>query len=202
MNRKKKLRSIQFFLLMIACSIIFFTYYYDTGKNLDEKIVNKENIKKVKKQLLSKKADNINLFYNVKYSGLDLAGNRYLLKSKEAYSESDDQSIVFMTSVTAYFYFKDNTTLLVKSDRGEYNNQTLDMNFIENVEANYEGSEMYASMAEYSNLNGFLTILDNVKIVDMKGTVLADKLIFDINKKKLEISSFNNNDINANIKLK
>ena len=202
MNRKKKLRSIQFFLLMIACSIIFFTYYYDIGKNLDEKIVNKENIKKVKKQLLSKKADNLNLFYNVKYSGLDLAGNRYLLKSKEAYSEVDDQSIVFMTSVTAYFYFKDNTTLSVKSDKGEYNNQTLDMNFIENVEANYEGSDMYASMAKYSNLDGFLTISDNVKIVDMKGTVLADKLIFDINKKELEISSFNNNDINANIRLK
>ena len=75
------------------------------------------------------------------------------------------------------------------------------MNFFGNVEANYENSKMYASQASYSNLNGFLTISNNVKIEDIKGNLSADKLIFDIKKKKLDITSFNNSNINGNINL-
>ena len=45
-------------------------------------------------------------------------------------------------------------------------------------------------------------ISENVKIKDTRGTMLADNLIFDIKEKKLEITSFENNNINANINLK
>ena len=200
MKRKKKLKIIQFFLLTIAILIIFFTYYR-TDQNLNNIIVDRENIEKVKLDLLEKNSDKKNLFYDVEYSGLDLEGNRYILKSKEAFSETDNQSLVYMNSVEAFFYFKDNTILKVKSKKGEYNNETLDMNFFGNVEANYENSKMYASQASYSNLNGFLTISNNVKIEDIKGNLSADKLIFDIKKKKLDITSFNNSNINGNINL-
>ena len=44
-------------------------------------------------------------------------------------------------------------------------------------------------------------ISENVKIKDTRGTMLADNLIL-ILKKKLEITSFENNNINANINLK
>ncbi len=182
MKRKKKLRIIQFFLLTSAILIIFFTYYR-TDQNLNNVIVDRENIEKVKLDLLEKNSDKKNLFYDVEYSGLDLEGNRYILKSKEAFSETDNQSLIYMNSVEAFFYFKDNTILKVKSKKGEYNNETLDMNFFGNVEANYENSKMYASQASYSNLNGFLTISNNVKIEDIKGNLSADKLIFDIKKK-------------------
>ena len=107
MDRKKKLRFAQFFLLVLASLVIFFTYYKE-NTNLNNKIVNKENIKNVKKQLSNENPTNKNLFYNVEYSGLDLTGNRYVLKSEEAYSEIEDQSKVFMTNVNANFYFKDN----------------------------------------------------------------------------------------------
>ena len=201
MDRKKKLRFAQFFLLVLASLVIFFTYYRE-NTNLNNKIVNKENIKNVKKQLSNENPTNKNLFFNVEYSGLDLTGNRYVLKSEEAYSEIEDQSKVFMTNVNANFYFKDNTTLIVKSEKGEYNNESLDMIFFGKVEANYQGSSMMASKAEYSNTKGMLMISENVKIKDIRGTMLADNLIFDIKEKKLEITSFENNNINANINLK
>ena len=153
MDRKKKLRFAQFFLLVLASLVIFFTYYKE-NTNLNNKIVNKENIKNVKKQLSNENPTNKNLFYNVEYSGLDLTGNRYVLKSEEAYSEIEDQSKVFMTNVNANFYFKDNTTLIVKSEKGEYNNESLDMIFFGKVKANYQGSSMMASKAEYSNTKG------------------------------------------------
>jgi hypothetical protein len=37
-------------------------------------------------------------------------------------------------------------------------------------------------------------------VTDKKGVLVADKLLFDIQKQSLNIESFNNNKINANIK--
>ena len=47
----------------------------------------------------------------------------------------------------------------------------------------------------------FLIISENVKIKDVKGSMVADKLYFDI-KEKLNIASFEDNKINANVNLK
>ena len=56
------------------------------------------------------------------------------------------------------------------------------MEFQENVKAKYEGSELFAQKAEYSNSKSFLTISEMVKIIDIRGTMVADKLLFDIKK--------------------
>ena len=198
-SRKKKLRIIQLGLLAAGLLIIFSTYY-DQEKTSD-KIVSKETQEKIKKHL----ADNSeaeDVFFNIEYSGLDLAGNRYILKSKEAYSNKFQKEIINMKSVEAIFYFKDDTVLSVKSNLGTYNNQTLDMNFEEDVKAVYEESELFAQKAEYSNSNSYLMISDKVKVKDTRGTMVADKLLFDIKKKTLNIASFNDSKINANVKLK
>ena len=107
-----------------------------------------------------------------------------------------------MVDVEAIFYFKDDTKLQVFSKSGIYNNKTLDMQFNENVKAFYENSKLLANEAEYSNSLGFLTISDNVRVDDTRGNLIADKLFFDIKKQTLNIDSFNDGKINANIKLK
>ena len=76
------------------------------------------------------------------------------------------------------------------------------MNFEGNVTAFYQDSELFAEKAEYSNTNAFLTVMENVKIKDIRGTMVADKLLFDIKNQTLNIASFNNDKINANINLK
>ena len=199
-KRKKKLRIIQFSLLLFGCLIIFFTYL-DEENVSKETILSKETQEKLKKQL-SKKTTEGDVFYNIEYSGLDLSGNRYILKSKEAVTNEINQEIIKMKSVEAMFYFKDDTTMRVVSREGIYNNKTLDMIFTNNVKAFYEGSELLAEKAEYSNLKSFLTITKNVIVKDIRGTMFADKLLFDIKKQKLNISSINDNKINANINLK
>ena len=200
MDRKRKLRLTQLSLLILGLVIIFFTYADRQGLN-DKQLVSKETQEKVKKQLAQddEKGD---VFFNISYSGLDLAGNRYILKSKEARSDEKNQEIVIMKFVEAVFYFKDNTSLKVTSDDGIYNNKTLDMTFDGNVKASYEESELFAQRAEYSNTKSYLTILNNVKVKDSYGTMVADKLLFDIKKQKLNIASFNDGKINANIRLK
>ena len=144
---------------------------------------------------------NNDIFFDIEYSGFDLQGNRYLLKSEEAYVDEKNSEIIYMRIVNAIFYFKDKTTLFVEADNGIYNNRTLDMKFEQNVKAKYLNSELYAEKAEYSNSQSYLSIYENVRINDIKGNLIADKLLFDITSQKLDITSFNNGKINANVNL-
>ena len=196
MGRKKKIRLIQFFLLFFGVLLIYLTYY-NKGTELDQKLVSQE----VKKLNIEDNSNEGDVFFDIEYSGFDLQGNRYLLKSEEAYVDDTRAEIIYMKKVDAKFYFKDNTTLFIVSDSGVYNNKTLDMKFEKNVEANYLDSELFAEKAEYSNSKSFLSIYQNVRINDIKGNLIADKLLFDITSQKLDITSFKDKKINANVNL-
>ena len=197
-ERKKKIRLIQLSLLVLGILIIFFTYKENQG-SLEDKIIT-EAQEKIKDKIDSQQKGDV--FFNIEYSGLDLSGNRYVLKSEEASTDELNKDKINMKFVTAKFYFKDGTILNVISKTGIYNNKTLDMIFNGDVKADYMESKLYAQRAEYSNTNSFLTITEDVVVKDEKGTMIADKLIFDIKKQTLKIASFNNGKINANINLK
>ena len=199
-ERKKKLRLVQFTLLILGILIIY-TTYYNKKLNLDKKIISKKTEEKVKKQTADKKLEKGDVFFNVKYSGLDLNGNRYILNSEEAYLDDLKPEIVYMKIVHATFYFKNNTVLNIWSDNGTYNNKNLDMKFEKNVKAKYLESDLTAEKAEYSNSKSYLTIYENVRVDDVRGNLVADKLLFDIVEKKLDITSFNEGKISANVEL-
>jgi len=199
-ERKKKLIIIQISLLIVGSLIILFTYS-DLNVSDKEKIITSETQKKIDEQLKNESQDG-DIFFNIEYSGLDLAGNRFILKSKEAFNKKANEEIVNMKFVEAFFYFKDGTILEILSDSGVYNNKTLDMNFDGNVIAKYEASELFAQKAEYSNSKSFLKISDNVKVKDYRGTMFADKLFFDIKKQTLNIASTKDGKVNANVNLK
>ena len=199
-ERKKKLRIIQFILLFVGILIIYLTYY-NKDLNIEETIISETTKEKLKEQSSLKNLENTEKFVNIEYTGLDLSGNRYILKSKEAYLDEISPEIIYMTFVEAIFYFKDGTTLRIWSNKGIYNNKTLDMKFINDVKAKYLSSNLFAQKADYSNSKRYLSIYDNVRIDDIRGNLVADKLLFDIKKQKLNITSFNNDKINANVKL-
>ena len=73
-----------------------------------QKLVSQE-VKKINEEDSSKEGD---VFFDIEYSGLDLQGNRYLLKSEEAYVDDTRLEIVYMKNVEAKFYFKDNFFLI------------------------------------------------------------------------------------------
>jgi len=191
-ERKKKLRIIQFSLLIFGLLIIYLTYY---NKEIDNTYQADSEPSKTTVE------NDDDVFFNIEYTGLDLHGNRYLLKSREARLDESKPEIVYMKDVNAIFYFKDNTTLYIWSDKGVYNNKNFDMKFANNVIAEYMDSKLFAEQANYSNTENYLSIYENVRINDIKGNLIADKLLFDINKQNLAITSFNDGKINANVKL-
>ena len=199
-ERKKRLRFFQITLLIFGILLIYLTYY-NKEKNINESSIFELNKKSIENQVTDSESEKKELFFNIEYSGLDLNGNRYLLKSSEAYRDKLNPEIINMKIVEAIFRFKDDTVLYVWADEGIYNNKTLDMRFEKDVKANYLDSKLYAEKAEYSNTKNYLSIYENVRINDIKGNLIADKLLFDIKKQKLDITSFNNGKINANVRL-
>jgi len=200
MERSKKLKIIQIGLLISGLIIILFTYVIDN--QISKKEISTLKVDKIIDKNLEENSDKIDIFYDIEYVGLDLAGNRYILKSKEAYTDKLLKDTINLKLVKATFYFKDDTVLNVYSDTGNYNNINLNMNFYGNVKATYQNSDLYAQRAEYSNSKSMLLISEEVEVKDSRGTLFADKLIFDIDNQKLNIVSNKNNKINTNINLR
>ena len=198
MERRKKLKAIQLCLLSIGVLTLIFTYSDKISFKKD--LITQELKKEIEKKTIDKNENTEgNIFYNIEYSGLDLAGNRYILKSKSAINNNLNKDLIDMTGVNATFYFKDGTILKINSDFGEYNNNTLDINFKSNINAEYGESTLKAQYAEYSNSQGFLKITDNVIVNDIQGNLVADKLLFDIKSQTLKIETFNENKISVNV---
>tara|TARA_E500000178_G_C16894377_1_gene695047 strand:+ start:47 stop:646 length:600 start_codon:yes stop_codon:yes gene_type:complete len=194
-NRKKKLLLTQIFLFLSGMLVLFFTYYdKDSNKNLTTTGNNQIEDKSKKSE-----AANKDVFYNIEYTGIDLSGNRYIIKSKEALNNQSNLDVVDMKNVEAIFYFKDNSSLKIFSRKAIYNNKTLDVKFEENVRATHKDSKLFAENAEFSNSKEYLIISDKVKIIDTRGTIKADKLQFDLKNQTLDITSFDQNKISANI---
>ena len=198
--RKKKILFLQITLLFLAILIVFQTYA-NKDVNKTEKILSEKAKLEINKKIKNDKSSG-NVFYNIVYSGLDLSGNRYMIKAKEASNSNNDDGIVNLKTVSAVFYFDDNKNLTIDSTFGIYNNKTLDMKFEENIIANYDNSTLKAEKAEYLNSKNYIEISENVKIDDYRGTILAERLVFDIEKKKLNITSSDTDKVKANLNYK
>ncbi len=198
-DRIRKLRLVQFSLLAAGILIVIFTFLQNKNEKQLE-IISKDKKNKINESLKKDSVGN-DIFYDITYNGIDLAGNRYVLKSKEAISNETQGEIIQMNKVDALFYFKDGTVLKVKSKKGIYNNKTLDIKFKESVKANYKESSLYANEANYSNSESYLSISGNVKIKDIRGEISTDNLFFDLKKQTVDIKSSNENNVKANIKV-
>jgi len=193
--RKKKILGIQIFIFLVSVLILYSTYFY---KNEPVEILVKKD-EKVKKQT-DIVEDNKSSFEDVEYKGIDLNGNRYVLRSESADFDLDKPELINMKIMTAFFYFKDGTVLKVEGDYGSYNNKTKDMQFRDNIVALYLTHILYSNNLDFMNSKNLLTIYGNVKTESVQGNVEADNMIFDLTKQTLDISMFSEKRINVNLK--
>ena len=196
-KRKKKLLTIQILLFSLATILIFFTYY---GKN-DNKFDNKKT--KTETKPIEKDAnDKTTSFENIEYKGVDLEGNRYIIKSELADFSLENPELINMKIMSAIFYLKDGSILKIKGDWGSYNNQTYDMKFRENIETKYKDNFIYSDKLDYLNSKQLLTVSGNVKTKSLQGNIEADRLLFDLSLNTLDISMFDENQVKVKMKNK
>lgn len=198
--RKKKIFLTQLLLFIIGLLMLIFTYL-NFDKNSTDGIFKKDTKVEINKNIKNKES-NSTTFYNITYSGIDLSGNRYILQAKEAKNSDVTNELLKLKNVKATFYFKNDKMLNITSNSGFYNNKTLDMIFENEVNGKYDGSILLAEKAEYFNSKNILIITDNVRVKDPKGVFSAEKLLFDIKKNTLNISSSERSKVKADINYK
>ena len=188
-SRKIKITLIQFTIFLVAISLLYNTYR-------DKKEVTKEII-----GVTIESDPGSNVFKDIEYSGFDLAGNRYVLKAVNANFKTETPESINMKEVFAKFYLKDGTILTVTSDEGIYNNITLDVDFINNVKADYLTHILLSDLLSYSNSKGKLIATGNVRGESIeKGEFTADNVEYNLADKNLNFSMFGNKKINVRIK--
>ena len=196
-SRKKRILTIQIIIFIIGSLLVFFTYY------------NKNNVSDLKKtsDLVEQNSgdtlendQNINTFENIEYKGIYLNGNRYVIMSEKASFDVNKPELIDMKIMSAIFYFKDGTILRVRGDYGTYNNKSNDMEFRENIIANYIDNNLYADNLDYLNSKNLLTIYGNVKTESIKGNISADNIEIDISKRTVDLSMFGNGEVNVKIR--
>ena len=187
-NRKKKIIFIQVTIFLIAASLLFNTYL-----NKNKKIE-----KAVKIELETN--PNTNSFNDIEYSGFDLNGNRYTLKAGTADFETETPESINMKKVVANFYLKDNTILQITSEKGFYNNITLDMKFRENVKSVHQTNTLLSDELNYLSSDAKMFVSGNVRgISEEKGEFFADNVEYDLKSKILNFSMFSDKQINVKI---
>ena len=188
-NRKKNIILIQSTIFLVAVSLLYNTY---RDKN--------EETEKLAKVTVEK--DSLtNSFNEIEYSGFDLRGNRYVLNADKANFKTETPELINMIGVIANFYFEDNTKLTVISDEGIYNNITLNMKFKENVKATYLTNTLLSNQLDYSNSEGKLFVSGNVRGESIeKGKFFADKGVYNLTNKILDLSMLGSEQVNIKIK--
>lgn len=182
----------QITLLLLGVIIIFFTYFY-AGKDRTKKTV------EVKEKEITEEIQNKNTFENIKYEGVDASGNKFVINSEYAEFENETPNLIDMRNILCNFYFKDGTILKITSDFGVYDNLTNDMSFEQNVKMFYLESKLFSEKANFVNSENYLFVEGNVIAEGLEGNLKADKMNFDLTKKKLRISMYNQDKVNIKV---
>ena len=134
-------------------------------------------------------------YFDNLYKKCDKNGNRYILTSKEASFDVNKPEFIEMKIMVAKFFLKDGSILTVTGDSGNYNNQTYDMKFRNNIVAKHYEDFLFGDNLDFFNSKGLLSIYGNVKSDSRKGNIAADMLKFDLNKKTLDASMFSDEQV-------
>ena len=189
-SRKKNLLLIQITIFLVASALLYNTY---SDKSTNER---KSFVK-----IEAETSPETNSFTDIEYSGFDLNGNRYVLKAVQANFETETPQIINMKIVKADFFLKDGTILTIISDEGVYNNVTLDMEFTNNVKADYLTHTIFSDLLSYTNSKAKLIATGNVIGESIeKGEFSADNVEYDMKNKTLNFSMFSNKQVEVKIK--
>lgn len=189
--RKKKLFTIQLVIFLLAISLLYITY---NNNSIEQK--QSPDLVSIKED----PSEESNTFENIEYKGVDLNGNRYIIKSEIANFDTETPEIINMKIMKTIFYFKDGTTMTLTGDYGTYNNKTFDMEFRDNIVAEYQNNLLYADNLIYLNTKSLLTIYGNVMTESVQGNINADNVEIDLSAETLDISMFDEKQVNVNLR--
>ena len=192
---KPNRKTIQFILLSLGVLLIFGTYIFYPKFN---KTIDEENLVEKKKETTidSKKS---NTFKNVEYKGLYNTDTPFTVKSEVAHILKSDPDLINMTHMKAVIEMNDGRIIIITSDRGKYNKLTYDSYFEGNVKLTDGKTIVLSENLDLLASEDYAYIYNDVSITNENGFLLADKIDYNFETEKYNITMFDNDKVKAKI---
>ena len=191
MNKKKLVQILLVFLVILYPVFSYFTYFHaddldDSALN-NKNIISSEDVEDSDLENIKNQSNSSNLIKNLKYVTKDAQNNEYEIISKYGKISNENPDIILMTRVNAKIKMASSSSILVLADFAQYNSQTFETSFSENVILNYEDHKINSDNLNLSFEKNLATIYDNIVYTSLNNIILADKLEFDMLTKNSKI---------------
>ena len=179
-------KKIQLGLIILGIILIVSTYFiYPKLNNLPE-----QKIAETKSENNENPDEIDTTFTNVEFKGITNDGSPYVVHSEFAEVNPEDVNIVYMSFVTARYYYKNNRTIIITGDNGKLNKINGNINFENNVKmVDNNNNELTSDYLDMIASEDYAMAYSAVKVLTSEGeSVLADRIKFDAIKNTLKIS--------------
>ena len=171
--------------------VILLTSYFKFIK--DNTSVDNNKLNEATNVAIEDDSNNSNIIKNIKHVSKDLKGNEYIVEALEGEINLSNTDIMYLKDVTATIKIKDDRDIvLITSNFAQYNIQSYDTIFSENVIVNYSENKMTGEYLDFSLINNLLTISENVIYTNNENILKADIAEMNIKSKDTKIFMFEN----------
>ena len=179
---------IQFLLLIILFTIVFYTFFLYFNKKENLKVSNFPTIKE-KESLIDDETGT--LIKDINYSFSDSSGNYYELLSDVGKVDINNSEKIFMTNVVATIYLVDSSPVTITSKHANYNKINHETSFFENVKVTHLIHKATSENLDISFKDNVASMYNNI-VYNKPGTKLkADRLEIDLITKNSKIFMYN-----------
>ena len=174
----KKLSQIFLLILAIILTLLIYNLYIKNYQN--------EKVEKINKKETKEKNSN-NIINDLKYSSIDVKGNKYIILSKKGIIDSVDSNIIYMTDVDAKIIMSEDDTIFISSNFAKYDQTTNDTTFREEVLLLSGIHTINTEILDFSFENSLVNMSNKVIYKSMDTILIGDRLEFDLTTKKTKI---------------
>ena len=186
---------IQFTLIFVGLSLILATYLF--YPIITQNKISKENI--VKNEGIEIDDSINNVFDEIEYTGMYNLVNPFLVTSGKAYILKEDVNIIYMSNMKATINMEDGRVIIITSDNGRYNKVSYDCFFEKNVRAFDGETTLVSDNMDLLSSEDVANIYNNVILTNDKGSLIADKINYNLETKYYRISMYNNKKVKVKL---
>ena len=184
---------LQISLFLFASIILFFTFYnygtetIDTSSNPDL-IQTENNINKTLTNTIDESDKSIpNILTDAVYENFDDQGNKYIINADTSEFKDLNSKKIFMKGVEAIINLDSKSFLTISSEEAIFDNESLETEFLKNVELNYLDHNIKGESLELLFDENLITMQDHIIYKNIDTELIADKITIDLVTKNSKI---------------
>lgn len=174
----KKISQVFLLILAIILSLLIYNFYIKNNQN--------EKVEKINKKE-TKEENPKNVINDLKYSSVDVKGNKYTILSKKGIIDPVNTNIIYMTGVDAKIIMPEDETIYITSNFAKYNQTTNDTTFREEVLLLSGIHTINTEILDFSFGNSLVNMSNKVIYKSIDTILIGDRLEFDLITKKTKI---------------